>query len=153
MAPGSIKRTSVQMSRPQKQDSPVAQDRCWSRECFCSSYQFLFLMPSSNALIYRGKEPLFLYLSAQSGCHTQKTATPAPVVSNRRKKEDHPKSEKNQLVPTGQSAIKLTDLIQQIETVAPEALCSQDFIQAIQLSHFIQFETVLYLFDLFDCPV
>ena len=35
------------------------------------------------------------------------------------------KLKKNQLVPTGQSAIKLTDLIQQIETVAPEVIYVQ----------------------------
>ncbi len=71
------------------------------------------------------------------------------------KKEGRPPKnwKKNQLVLTGQSAIKLTDLIQQIETVAPEALCSEDFIQAIQLPHFIQFESVLYLFDSFKCTL
>ena len=62
------------------------------------------------------------------------------------------KVKKNRLVPTGQPAIKLTDLIQQIETVSPEALCSEDLIQAIQLSNFIQSESLVPV-DLFKFPV
>ena len=65
VAPGSIERMSVQMSRPQKQDSPVAQDRCWGRECFCAFYQFLCLLPSSNALIYKEARSLYYCTSLQ----------------------------------------------------------------------------------------
>ncbi|XP_062518565.1 V(D)J recombination-activating protein 1-like [Corticium candelabrum] len=65
-----------------------------------------------------------------------------------KKGERLPKTvKKNRLVPTGQPAIKLTDLIRQIETVAPEALN-----QAIQLSNFIQSESLVPV-DLFECPV
>ena len=120
MAPGSIERTLVQMSRPRKQDSPVVQDRRWSRECFCASYQFLCPLPSSDTLIYKEAMSLYSCTSLQRVDGTLRKLQHLLQLSAT--EERRKTTQKNQLVPTGQSAIKLTDLIQQIETVAPEAI-------------------------------